>query len=189
MAKSIKTKAKVKRDLTDREKTSRMYSALDKYYKDSSRFVAQNIYYYQHEYGETDYLVVGRKDFIYDIEVKVSKSDFKKDSQKISKHEILSEGKYTLTKGKAVRSPETGRYVQHKKGEKVPADHSPNRFYYAVPKGLIKVEDIPDYAGLIEIDLNTLELVKTKEAKLLTRKLNRALTNEILVMKFYHRCK
>jgi len=40
----------------------------------------------------------------------------------------------------------------------------PNKFFYAVPKGLISKEEVPDYAGLLYIDEN-LKVSKVKDGK------------------------
>lgn len=42
----------------------------------------------------------------------------------------------------------------------------PNKFFYVVPAGLIKKEEVPDYAGLIYVDQN-LGVVKIKDGKFL----------------------
>ena len=40
----------------------------------------------------------------------------------------------------------------------------PNKFFYAVPKGLISKDEVPDYAGLLYVDEN-LEVEKIKDGK------------------------
>jgi len=40
----------------------------------------------------------------------------------------------------------------------------PNKFFFACPKGLIKIEDVPDYAGLLYID-DELKVIKIKDGK------------------------
>lgn len=42
----------------------------------------------------------------------------------------------------------------------------PNKFFYVVPVGLIKKEEVPDYAGLIYVDQN-LRVFKIKDGKFL----------------------
>lgn len=68
-----------------------------------------------------------------EVEIKLSRSDFKADFKK-PKHEAIKQGKF---KGVA------------------------NRFYYAVPNGLIKENEIPDYAGLIYVsEFGSLNVIK-----------------------------
>lgn len=90
---------------------------------------------------ESDFLCIRKSGYIDEIEVKVSRSDFKNDfKHKEKKHQILS-GTYFLTE-------------EEKKSYKDVNDIylKPNRFYYACPDGLLKPEEIPDYAGLIYIE-------------------------------------
>lgn len=93
-----------------------------------------NLYVYN---WESDYLAITRSGIAYECEIKISKQDFINDSKKHNKHLIISEG----------RLPE-GR---------------PNYFYYAVPEGLIGVEDVPEHAGLIYVMPYGIQIVK--EAK------------------------
>lgn len=66
------------------------------------------------------------------------------------------------------------------------AVNCPNRFFYAVPEGLIKKEEVPAYAGLIYIhDRYSVEIVK--DAPFLhKRKLD---LKGVLLEKFYYECK
>lgn len=76
---------------------------------------------------ESDSLFITRSGYIYECEIKISRGDFKQDFKKQKKHLIL-EGKDNT-------------------------EQSPNYFYYVVPKDLIKVEEVPEYAGLIYVDV------------------------------------
>lgn len=76
---------------------------------------------------ECDVLKISKAGHIYEYEIKISKADFKKDFDKAAyylggnktKHEIIKDGKRV------------------------------NRFYYVVPEGLIKPDDVPAGFGLI----------------------------------------
>lgn len=72
--------------------------------------------------GEMDLISVNKSDFLTEFEIKISRSDFKADCKK-RKHSMR-------------------KFL----------DKLPNYFYYVTPKDLIKVEEVPDYAGLIYID-------------------------------------
>lgn len=82
-------------------------------------------------YGwESDYLAVTKSMVAYEVEIKISKEDFKNDlKKKTDKHLLFENGDMA------------GRFP---KGSPMP-----NYFYYAVPDGLILPADIPSYAGLI----------------------------------------
>lgn len=178
--------------MKDSEKAKIVYAALRKRYLKPSRFVIPNIYFFDEAYNETDYLVVNKNDHIYDIEVKVSRADFKNDFKKIKKHEIIQTGKYTLTHDKFVLRPENepgSKYKKMLKGESYECKMRPSRFYYAVPKGLLSLDEIPEYAGLLEIDLKTKKVTTVKQAPLLSKAMNRQDINNILVDKFYYRMK
>lgn len=76
---------------------------------------------------ESDYLCITKSDIIYECEIKISRPDFKNDfKHKPKKHLILES-----------------------KGEN--GNKMPDYFYYAVPDGMISIEEVPDYAGLIYV--------------------------------------
>jgi len=92
-------------------------------YRNSDSYAFKNIYYFL---WESDLLVITKSGYVWEIEVKVSKSDYKADFKKrIStlryKHDLMKKG------------------IQ-----------GANRFYFAAPAGLIKPEELPPYCGLIE---------------------------------------
>lgn len=64
----------------------------------------------------------------------------------------------------------------------------PHRFYYATPPGLLKKEEIPEYAGLIEVHQGTYrtECRKIKEAPFIHRRPLEL--KHILLDKFYWEC-
>jgi len=100
----------------------------------TKRYELYNLYVYD---WESDYLTITRSGIAYECEIKISKQDFLNDSKKHNKHVIIAEGR--LPKGR------------------------PNYFYYAVPDGLISVEDVPEHAGLVYVTPYGIRIVK--EAK------------------------
>jgi hypothetical protein len=91
---------------------------------------------------ECDVISVSKSDYIYEYEIKISRSDFKKDFIKEKHNHILNE-KFT--------------YVR--KGEQL--FRVCNYFNYVVPKDLISPDEVPEYAGLIYINEDfTFEIVK-----------------------------
>jgi hypothetical protein len=87
--------------------------------------------------GECDVISITKNRMVYEYEIKVSRSDFKADFKKTFKHRLM-QGE------KALEDCYWKRWEIYK-------NHRPNHFYYVVPEGLIKVEEIPSYAGLIYI--------------------------------------
>ena len=75
--------------------------------------------------GEADMFVVQRNDYTHEFEIKISRSDFLADKKKTKKHCNLQ---FPL-----------------------PGMQTPNKFSYVVPKDMVKVEEVPDYAGLYYI--------------------------------------
>jgi len=81
---------------------------------------------------EADLVAISEAGRAIEYEIKVSRSDFKADNKghhKIRKHQNLQ-----------FRTP-----------------NCPNSFYYAVPAGLIKVEEVPEYAGLLTVCVHILK--------------------------------
>src|SRR5690606_2196554 len=68
-----------------------------------------------------------------------------------------------------------------------PYEHAPNRFYFACPKGLIKPEEVPDYAGLIYVpeEFMSQPCYEVKKAPFL-HKVKRSYGAELL-SKYHHR--
>lgn len=104
--------------------TKEIVLALAQYFS-SHKVQINNSYTFNDDF-ENDFVTLFESGYIAEIEVKVSKSDFLDDlSGKIPKHNMMVEGK------------EWKRI--------------PNKFYYAVPRGLLLTSQIPSYAGLIEV--------------------------------------
>lgn len=91
---------------------------------------------------ECDIISVSKSDYIYEYEIKISRSDFKKDFIKEKHNHILNE-KFTYT----IKGELLFRIC--------------NYFNYVVPRDLISIDEVPEYAGLIYInDDFTFEIVK-----------------------------
>jgi hypothetical protein len=101
---------------------NKIQSLLRSKYNQTSKIIIENIYFFRYDW-ESDVFIVKTNGYIYEIEIKISVSDFKADSKKVDKHNRL----------------------------KSKLGFIPNKFFYCTPKGLLKLTDIPDYAGLIEI--------------------------------------
>ena len=91
---------------------------------------------------ECDVLSVSKSDYIYEYEIKISRGDYKRDFIK-EKHTNIIKENYTKTiKNELV-------YLL------------PNYFSYVVPSGLITIDELPAYAGLIYFNEDmTIEIIK-----------------------------
>ena len=86
---------------------------------------------------EMDVISISKADYIYEYEVKISKSDFIADFKK-PKHKLFTE-KISVK-----------NYI--KEGVQEVWFYTPNYFYFVVPKDLVTIDMIPDYAGLIYVN-------------------------------------
>lgn len=148
---------------------------------------------------ESDLFSVTKSGNSYEVEMKISKADYRKDFEK-DKHQLFlsntggkshhifkSSGRYVWDKERIIgtynyqsvhwQHPD-GYYWDYRKGCHVTGYGAPlfrtqhvemrapcsaikitpiqdilcpNRFYYACPPGIIKIEDLPPYAGLIHV--------------------------------------
>jgi hypothetical protein len=116
---------------------------------------------------ESDKLLETKSGYIYEFEIKVSRTDFKNDFKNKKDKHIILEGeeaygdKYIPKYYKFLEESEKhGKWAIesfHKYSDNNPyylvAGHKrPNYFYYAVPENLIKEEEVPSYAGLVYVD-------------------------------------
>lgn len=122
----------------------------------SAEFFLCNMYVFM---WESDVLILTKSHYWYEVEIKVSRADFKNDLKHKSKKFIRLSDEDDTDK--------------------------PNYFYYAVPEGLIKPEEVPSYAGLIYMHGSRPEIVK-QAPKLHNCKMSTERTGWILACKFYH---
>jgi len=112
------------------------------FYEFEKKFLAffENIYFFSDKDYECDTLIFeekNKKTICTEFEVKLDHSDFLKDFNKEIKHS------------------------NYKKREKCP-----NYFYYICPPNAIKKEEVPEYAGLMEVNETKIRILK--RAPLLT---------------------
>lgn len=98
--------------------------AVHNYFAGDYKYCLKNSFVFRYDW-ESDYFCVNKDGYSFEIEVKISKRDFKNDFKK-EKHKLFVE----------------------KDGKRL----MPNRFYYAVPEGIITENDLPPYAGLMIIN-------------------------------------
>lgn len=142
--------------------SSKVYSAVN-YYFINHEHKWLNKYIFKRDW-ESDFFCVSKSGYCIEVEVKVSKSDFTADFKK-EKHEffksILLNKKYHIENcgqgynGNYICKSEDGRSVYAEctaiKIHSLETMPIPNKFWYAVPEGLIDIKDIPRYAGLIYV--------------------------------------
>lgn len=153
--------------------------ALEKYFAENSvRYFMDNLFVFR---WESDKLIETKTGYIYEFEIKISKADFKNDfKNKGDKHAILGwkndGGQVYLPsflerceemEERAKNSPRSiytiGYRQSNEKYYRIERFKRPNKFYYAVPEGLIQPEEVPAYAGLIWVT-NTGGLIEKKKA-------------------------
>lgn len=88
---------------------------------------------------EADILEITTSRYSYEYEVKISKSDFKNDALKSKR----SRSFFDITTKQIKQLPDILKHDVLKQGKRT------NYFYFVVPDGLIKAEDVPEWAGLI----------------------------------------
>lgn len=118
---------------------------------------------------ETDFFSVSKSGLMYEVEIKISKSDFKRDFDK-SKHRI-----FQYLKGSVKPIMKDPRIDNMKL--------LPHKFYFATPQNLIKFEELPAYAGLMELGPQGISIIK--EAPILHK--HKPNIDKILLDKFYYR--
>jgi len=100
----------------------------DNYYS-IHKYLFHNICFFGN--NESDAIHFLTNGHCWEFEIKISKSDFLKDFDKVEKHKKIKAGLDCA-----------------------------NRFYYVTPFDLIDVEDVPPYAGLIEVSNDRLRIKK-----------------------------
>lgn len=113
---------------------------------------------------ESDKLIWTKAGYIYEFEIKISRSDYMNDFRhKVEKHLLLNSALPdestvareadlfgNLFKEKRKRYPQI-TMEQAKDRMKSVGERMPNYFYYAVPEGLLDADEVPPYAGLVYI--------------------------------------
>ena len=133
------------------------------YFFASYKYKADGLYVFS---WESDKLIWTKSGYIYEFEIKISRSDFKNDfKHKKEKHIVLAS---TIDRDKAKeiqmslfeQKEQENRHWSREMLESrygdidamVKGKRMPNYFYYAVPTGMLEPDEVPPYAGLIYID-------------------------------------
>lgn len=102
-------------------------------FRSAPRYLLRNLFVFG---WESDLLFLSKSGTWTEIEIKISRSDFLADLKKTEKHSTLAD------KEKKIK---------------------PNRFFYAVPEGLVTPDEVPDYAGLLWVMDNGFHPIVTQK--------------------------
>lgn len=104
--------------------------------KSAKQYEMFNLFVY---HWESDYIAITKNGYVYEVEIKISRADFLNDFKHKEEKHLLLESKATDENSES---------------------NCPNYFYYAVPDGLVKEDEIPEYAGLIYLKPYGLQIIK-----------------------------
>lgn len=159
--------------------------ALNRYFVGNCRYKLANAFIFKRDW-ESDFFVQKQNGYSYEFEVKISRSDFFADKKKVSKHLILSNGKFA--EQKILWNDNSTGKDDRWTIEETEREHSfrPNKFFYVVPWGLITVDELPKYAGLFYYEEGTgnCGLSKIKDAPFIHKECLKF--ESVLCSKFYH---
>jgi hypothetical protein len=128
---------------------------------------------------ECDFLAFDfTKYYAIEYELKISRSDFLRDKKKCTlKYKYNDNG--------------FGRFKDETKHDILLSGKTVNKFYYIIPKGLVKAEEIPVFAGCLEYEVGRLgyrNFRLIKHAKLLRKERQDNKILESLIYKLDNRC-
>jgi hypothetical protein len=104
---------------------------------------------------ESDHFVQTPSFYTYEYEIKISRSDFFADFKKVYKHKIIKNGYEQIYSHNKLQNKRNHGYGMQKE-----IKLRPNYFFYAVPEGLVKADEIPSYAGLIYVKDGRCTIIK-----------------------------
>lgn len=105
----------------------------------TAEYELQNVFIWD---WESDYFCITASGYTIEVEVKISKSDFKADAKKAQKHFILKNAMKEMVTmpGQTFGNISQVYFIKPR---------TPNKFYYCCPEGMIKPDEVPEYAGLL----------------------------------------
>ena len=125
--------------------------------RSACKYLIHNLFVFE---WESDYLAITKAGLIHEVEIKISKHDFK------------NEAKNKWAKFALFESRNESAMI-------------PDFFYYCVPENLISVEDVPEYAGLLYV--NDYGFLTTPKSAPRLKKEKTDLSRLNLTDKFYFR--
>lgn len=133
-------------------------------YEGNSKFRIPNVFLFR---WESDFFLMKETGYCCEFEIKISKSDFRRDALKNEKFSIMQNGYFIAGHRLFKEKLPNKTNLFYEPGDKVPVKR-PNKFYYVVPENMITVSDVPAYAGLIYVT-KAGRTITIKEASFLHR--------------------
>lgn len=106
------------------------------------KVIAPNVFTYD---WEGDMVSVTRAAFVNEFEIKISQSDFRLDSKKYRKHDILKTGSGWADEVYKMDPNQRKKYPREERPR-------PNFFWYVAPDRVIPPREVPNHAGLMIIE-------------------------------------
>lgn len=157
---------------------------LNRRYAGNCKYKLANAFIFKRDW-ESDFFVQKQNGYAYEFEVKISRSDFFNDKKKVEKHLILETGKYQSKGSLGNWDDASKRWIYEEKITEHEHELRPNKFFYVVPENLIKVEEVPKYAGLMYVPKDDYRgIVTVKEAPFIHK--NKLEFEKVLCNKFYN---
>lgn len=157
---------------------------LNRKYIGNCRYKLANAFIFKHDW-ESDFFVQKDNGYSYEFEVKISRSDFFNDKKKIEKHLILETGKYQSKGSLGNWNKETRQWEYEEKITEHEHKLRPNKFFYVVPENLVRVEEVPKYAGLMYVPKEGYkDIITVKEAPFIHK--DKLSFEDVLCKKFYY---
>ena len=127
-----------------------IYGLYDEFLGRGHKFCCHNTTSVLRYVGETDFISMNANGTVFEVEVKISRADFRNDFVKKNRHQHLSGTGVEQLRLLDYRT-RNGRFIRCVEPYQFMHESIPNYFYYAVPEGLITLDEVPDYCGLIYI--------------------------------------
>jgi len=143
--------SRVKNSTSERRIQEQLYRYL---LRKSHHEMAPNISLYE---WESDMVSLTKAGYVHEYEIKISRSDFKADAQKYTKHIVLEQGSRSLRDQELkLQKHDLLCNTNWMSKSKLTADNRmamsrPNYFWYVCPTGMLKDTEVPAYAGLIHM--------------------------------------
>jgi len=110
--------------------------------------------------GEADLLQIKKKSgLVIEFEIKTSLRDFKRDFKKPKHWYFVNRFVEPVANWYSCNGQRKHHRIA-KSADEAKSWTLPNKFVYVVPAGLLKPEDVPDYAGLYEVRGLSIEVLK-----------------------------
>lgn len=157
---------------------------LNRKYVGNCKYKLANVFVFKRDW-ESDFFVQKDNGYSYEFEVKISRSDFLSDKKKVEKHLILENGRYQKKATESTYNYQTRMWDNQEIITDEEHTFRPNKFFYVVPEGMIKADEVPAYAGLMYVPIERhKDIVTVKDAPFIHKE--KLSFESVLCNKFYH---